>query len=308
MVSLRINVNTGAAILSTAVVLCTSVAQPAVAQPGTTQLPPLPIEFNPENIINPGRPGGRRRGGGSRGSCQADIPLTAIAYADSHIVQELGITRTDETVGMTTAFDYPILWFYMPEQLGDIATEFVLKDSQERVLYQGRLVGTTSSPGIVGVFLPVSLQPNDAYRWFLTVDCDNSERVTIDGWVGRGVVDADTERTLQQASDRNRAALSASYGFWQDTVSELAILRYADPDDRHIAQSWEQLVTELGLPELSDIPVLPCCELADASTEITPPQMPEGTDPAIEESPEAPEPENESEDTRSILQRARDRG
>ena len=290
--------------------------QPAAAQ----DLPTLPLEFNPNGSPNPGRPGGRRRGGASRGSCQTGLPLTAIAPAQTTQVQELGVTQVVETVGALTTQAQPMLWFYMPGAVGEVATEFVVKDSGDRVLYQGRLAGQTAGSGIVGVPLPVEMAPNSAYHWFLTVDCDETERVVVDGWVERRTVGPDANRTLTQATARNRAALYANYGFLQDTISELALLRQENVEDEAIAQAWRQLMIVLELPELAEIAVLPCCEVTNAPDEMTPDEMTENEateDEAAEDEttedtlPEMPSEATELErerDGRSILERARDRG
>ena len=277
------------------------------------QLPPLPIEFNPDNLINPGRPGGRRRGGGSRGICQAGLPLTAISYADSRTVQELGVTSTDETVGMLTTQVQPTLWFYVPTALDDVATEFIVKNVQDQVVYEGRLSGETEGTGIIGVPLAAEMAVGTAYRWFLTVDCDETERVTVDGWVERRATGPDATRTLRQASARNRAALYANYGFLQDAVSELAVMRMVEPDDEAISLEWRRLLSALDLPELANVAVLPCCELADASAEVPVevevdvPVDVEVEEIEVLETVNEAEPE-ESEDPRSVLERARERG
>ena len=237
--------------------------QSANAQTTNIQaLPPLPIEFNPDNLINPGRPGGRRRGGGSRGGCQSELPLSAIAYADSQVVEELGVTRTDETVGGLTAQPRPILWCYLPAPVHETAAELVVQDSQEQVVFQGQLAGETERPGVVGLELEDDLRVGEPYQWFLTIDCDETERVTVNGWVERRAVGPDATRTLAQAMNLNRVALSADYGLGQDVVSELAQLRYFKPEDELIEQAWTQLLVSLELSDLIDEPVLPCCAFA----------------------------------------------
>ncbi|MEO0647242.1 MAG: DUF928 domain-containing protein [Cyanobacteria bacterium J06650_10] len=322
---------------TSAQLMAQTLAQPS-NQPSNQQLPPLPIEFNPDNLINPGRPGGRRRGGGSRGSCQTALPLSAIAYADSRIVEELGVTRTVETVGALTGQPRPILWFYLPAPVQETAAELVIQDSREQVVFQGTLEGETDREGIVGLELENDLPVGEAYQWFLTIDCDQTERVTVNGWVQRQFVGLDAARTLLQATDRNRAALSVRYGFWQDAVTELAKLRYFNPEDESVAQDWLRLLTTLGLEDLSEAAILPCCLLTSEvpTDEIPADETPadeipvDGSDvpmPAPVESEEPVEPEDSTEieeeptpdaeeetapeedrNPRTILQRARDRG
>ncbi|MGB7484642.1 MAG: DUF928 domain-containing protein, partial [Phormidesmis sp.] len=286
--------------------------QPAAAQ----DLPTLPLEFKPNGSPNPGRPGGRRRGGASRGSCQAGIPLTAIAPVQTTQAQELGVTQVVETVGALTTQVQPMLWFYVPGAVGEVTTEFIVKDSSDQVvLYQGRLAGQTVGSGIVGVPLPIEMAPNSAYHWFLTVDCDETERVVVDGWVERRTVGPDASRTLTQATARNRAALYANYGFLQDTLSELALLRQENVEDEAIAQEWRQLMIMLELPELAEVAVLPCCEVTNEPDETVPDETVPGETTEDETREDTP-PERPSEvielererDGRSVLERARDRG
>ncbi len=270
--------------------------QPAIAQ----QLPPIPIQFNPDNLSNPGRPGGRRRGGGSRGSCQDELPLTAIAYADHSIVEELGITQTVEAVGVLTTQPQPRLWFYLPAPLTDSATTELVIKSADQVLYSGQLVGTTDDSGIIRVPMPISLEPGTAYHWFLTVDCEENERAVVDGWIERRSPDSALSNLLTQASPRNRAALYANAGFLQDALSELAVLRLANPEDEAIAQDWVSFLNALDLPELTVAPLLDCCQTGTAPA-------PEPDIESGEAEPEAQPESAPSPDTPSILERARDR-
>lgn len=275
---------------------------PVIAQ----QLPPIPIQFNPDRLTNPGRPGGRRRGGGSRGICQGELPLTAIAYANSRTVEELGISRTVESVGMLTSQAQPTLWFYLPEPLTDSATtEFVIKDSGDQVLYSGQLIGETADSGIVGVPLAVDLAPGAAYHWFLTVDCDSNERAVVDGWIERRSPDSTLSNLLTQASPRNRAALYANAGFLQDALTELATLRLADLEDEMIARDWVGFLSALDLPELTAAPLLDCCQVGVVQPSVPAIEVDEAveTDAAPDERAPVSSPHEPS-----VIERARDRG
>ncbi len=240
-------------------------------------LPTLPIQFNPDTLVNPGRPGGRRRGGGSRGGCQAEIPLTAIAYADSNTVAELGVTRTEETVGMLTTQAQPTLWFYLPTPLlANTPTEFILKDGLNRTLFQTQLSGETAQPGIIGLPVSFDLEVDKAYHWFFTMGCDDTEQTTVDGWIQRRTVNPNLSRTFNQANSHDRAALYASYGFLQDALSELAAMRLADLEnvtgDGALAQTWTNFLSALGLTEVAATPVLNCCQVTPtAKTTAEPP-------------------------------------
>ncbi|EDX84499.1 conserved domain protein [Synechococcus sp. PCC 7335] len=291
------------------------------------QLPPLPIELDPSELINPGRPGSRRRDNSAKKSCQSSgLPLSAITYADTQVVTELGNTRTSETVGTLTTLARPSLWFYLPQALTHTSTEFVIRDSSDRLLYQGRLSGSADSDGIVAAPLPISLSFNTPYQWSVTVDCDETERTTVNGWIERRSPDPSLTNNLNAANSQNRAALYANAGFLQDALTELASLRNLRPNDPIIEQEWQYFLTALDVSELVGVPILECCEISNAPIEepTEDPLLEDSLAPAaareeVEDTQPIPtEPVEEDAqpiptepvegDVRTILQRARDRG
>jgi len=301
--------------------------RPAIAQ----QLPTLPLQFDPTQLVNPGRPGGRRRGGASRGGCPADSDLTAIAAASRQTVRALDVDIPVETVGSLTSLARPNLLFYLPVPLSErTRTLVVIKSEQGAVLYEGQLSGETDRAGVVSVPLPVDLAPGNRYEWFLTVDCGEGEQTSVNGWIANRAIDPSLQRSLRQATPRNRAALYADAGFLQDTLSELAALRLANPDDEPLAQYWVSLLNLLELSDIAIASLLDCCQLTDISdisetsetsetSEISPSSPNNSPDEASEETSgetaketagETAEETTETEpaETRTILQRARDRG
>lgn len=279
---------------------------PAAAQ----RLPPLPIQFNPDRLVNPGRPGGRRRGDSSVGDCPASPSLTAIAYART--ASQLGTKSTDETAGALTTQARPTLWFYLPAALSNqTATSFTLKDSRDQLLYEGQLSGETNSDGIISVPVPVDLAAGSPYHWLLTVGCGtgaSGNQATVDGWIERQSGDSTLSRDLSQADSRNRAALYANYGFLPDATTELAALRLANREDASLAQDWVDFLATLDLRDLTAAPLLECCGLVDARSPQpeTKPSQPDISAPEGESA--SPEPAQAEPDRRTILQRAQDRG
>lgn len=285
-----------------------SVAIPAKAQ----ELPPMPIQFNPETLRSPGRPGGRRRGGGSRGGCAVgEVPLSAIAYSDSRSSQSLGVDVVSESVGAFTTQAQPLLWFYLPQAISnETGAELIVKNERDELVYRGRLTGSTDDNGIIGVPMPVEMAPGSAYHWFLSLDCGETSSESVDGWVVRQAAQANVARLLTQAEPRNRAALYANYGYVQDALSELAMLRLADLDDREIAAAWVGFLSGLGLEDLTAAPILDCCELAGADAEEVDAQDTEVEAPEVEavEAPVPVERELSEPPSRSVIERVRGRG
>jgi hypothetical protein len=247
----------------TALVTVTLLSELLIPPAATAQpLPDTLAQFSPNRIVNPGRPGGRRRGGGSRGGCLADSVLTALTHGENQSFQTLGVTRTEETVGALTLHEQPTLWFYLPIALNDTsAATLTVKNDQGELLYSGNLVGETNTAGVVGVPLEIALSEGQDYEWFLALDCGEGEQDTVNGWIGRRAADSETIRTLMQAGDRDRADLYTTEGFLQDSLSELATARLNNPQDSAIAQDWTELLTELDLADVAPAPVLDCCQL-----------------------------------------------
>lgn len=264
-------------------------------------LPPMPVQFNPDTLRSPGRPGGRRRGGGSRGGCVAsDIPLSAIAYSDTQTSQALGVEVTEESVGSFTTQSQPLLWFYMPRAISENSgAELIVKNEQNEVIYSRQLAGETTDSGIISAPIAIEMTPGSAYRWALSLNCDEAASESVEGWIVREEAQPEANRLIAQAEPRNRVALYTNYGYIQDALSELAALRLADRDNLELAEDWVTLLSGLGLEDLTAAPLLDCCELAGLEAD-TP-------EPAPVEAP-APEREEPQEPSESIIERARDRG
>lgn len=248
------------------------------------ELPPLPIQFNPETLRSPGRPGGRRRGGGSRGECGAhSVPLSAIAYADSQSSRALGVDVVEESVGSFTTQAQPLLWFYMPEAISEgNSAELIVQNEREEIVYRGQLEGRTDKDGIIHVPLAVEMAPGSAYRWVLSLDCGDTAAESVSGWVVRQNAGPNVARLFAQAEPHNRVALYANYGYLQDALSELAMLRLANLDDEELARSWIGFLSGLGLEDLMAAPILDCCRLGDVDADVP------GTEEVVEESAEEP--------------------
>lgn len=275
------------------------------------ELPPMPIQFNPETLRSPGRPGGRRRGGGSRGECATgDIPLSAIAYAESQSTRALGVDVIEESVGSFTTQAQPLLWFYMPEAISeDRGATLMVQNERGEVVYEGRLAGATEDNGIISVPLAVEMAPESAYRWILSLDCGDTASESVSGWIARQSPGSTASRLLAQAEPRNRVALYANYGYVQDALSELAMLRLADRDNEELAQNWVGFLSGLGLEDLTAAPMLDCCELAGIEPEEREvDEVDEAMEPEVELETEPVEVEENAEPRESVIERVRRRG
>ena len=279
-----------------------STAAPAIAQ----DLPNLPIQFNSGQTANRGRIGS------ASGECSESNGLVkAIAYTDP---------QTQAPISALTSQAQPTLWFYLPTPIADDSQiTLVVKSSLGATLDESSISGQTDSAGIVGIPLTANLTTGDLYEWSLTLYCTTSESEhatldgwTLSGWIERSTIDPALRQTFEAVSDRNRAALYANYGYLQDAAHELATLRQSNPTNEALTQDWSAFLRDLNLTELAAEPILNCCQIASAAPaeEIEKLEETEPTE-QVEEpeaEPEAEPTEPPEQDTRTILQRARDRG
>lgn len=186
---------------------------------------------------------GRREGGGTRGNCLTSQPtLTAF--------------MPQTNFGRTTRA-YPTLYWYIPQTTAAVA-EFELLNDQEEVIYTTQ-VQLTQKSGILQITLPdtdrtTALETGKTYHWYLSLACDPQDRsgdVITEGWIERTELDATLTNQLEQATEGDRAALYAEAGIWYDALDTLAELRSLHPNDPIILRSWNNLLTSVGLDNLS---------------------------------------------------------
>jgi hypothetical protein len=187
-------------------------------------------------------------------------------------------------MGKTIA-EYPTIFWYMPKISPEDAEakapgiEFVLKvsdkqqDSDKAIIYSAKYALAKSPEGVVGApgIMSLSLTPssfpslspleiNKEYDWELTTSCDytdsdNSDEITVAGWIKRVEADPTLARRIQQATPQERVALYAEKKLWNETLASLIELRRANPNDQNLADAWDKLLSSVGLDVISKEPL-----------------------------------------------------
>jgi Domain of Unknown Function (DUF928) len=190
---------------------------------------------------------GNRGGGASRGNCSAVKPtLTALTPAQ---VDE----NMQQSVWAVSSSSSPRFWLYVPAYTTDssaISIEFSVLDKEDKDLFPPQ-VTIASQPGIIEFSLPTPLEAGQQYHWYFIVNCGASTQDFVDGWVEWRQPNADLQRQISQAGDREKVALYAENGFWYDALTELARLRQANPEDEALKADWEGLLDSIGLGEIA---------------------------------------------------------
>ncbi len=243
----------GAAALSIAILASLTAGYPSIANAQT---------YIPASDI--GLPG-RREGGGTRGGCASSThQLTAIA--------------PEQNFGYTTD-PFPTMHWYVPAFSQETA-EFVLYTEEGTEVYATSFV-IDGPDGIVSLGLPehANLPPlalGQKYRWQFSVICQGDSGTVpsisfTEGWIERIELEADLDAQLEQASELEKIVLLAENGIWFDAVDALANLRRAGTastiSSASVEQSWQTLLSSVGLAEIADASMLSCCDDVNAVDE-----------------------------------------
>lgn len=193
-----------------------------------------------------GRPS-KRRGMGSRNDCPGkNIPLTAL-------IPENNIGKVVEA--------NPTFWLFMPYKSGEVPKgEFILQDENHNDIYRTDF-RVNKGEGIVGISLgpEKSLEINKNYQWYFKLYCDpgkSSTPIYVRGWVKRIALQPQQQKELSAISPRQRVSFYLRNGIWYSALTELAELRWSNPNNKNLAQDWSQLLDYVGLQDLLNQPIV----------------------------------------------------
>jgi hypothetical protein len=226
------------------------------------------VKFNRPPLSPRGAPG-NRKGGGTR-----DGNKCSALEINERLLALVPATESEQAInhvwGLTVKTS-PTLWFYLPYLPKDIkAGKLELWDETDRdprnyqQIYQGTFT-VAGTPGAIALSLPptVKLELNKNYHWYLSVDINchgENQSVDVNGWIQRTTFN-NTFALKQQSVKRNQVILYAENGIWYDALSQLAQLRSSHPRAENFITDWQKLLSDAGLEEFADKPIVPCCNL-----------------------------------------------
>ncbi|MDF5725845.1 MAG: DUF928 domain-containing protein, partial [Rhizonema sp. PD37] len=227
------------------------------------------LEREPENRGAPRD----RKGAGTRRNCPvANKPLTALVPLVSITANQKQVTtgtaNRQYALSLTTAL-HPTFWFYVPYVPKNITSvKFVLLDEKNNpVTTEPIPITLSNTPGVIRISVPATEKPlsiGQYYHWYFLMDCSpqsSSEDIAVEGLVQRIVPKEEFTRRLVTATPRQRVALYAQAGIWQDAVTTLGELRVRQPQDAALAKDWKDLLESVGLSNISTEAIAPCCTL-----------------------------------------------
>jgi len=209
--------------------------------------------------VNPreGSPTGIDKGAGSHGGyCNLDkkqhpdvSPLMALVPSEKVIDNS-----TTYVWGKTTS-EHPTLWFYIA-YAANTQVELEIQNEAEEPIYQASFI-VKNTPGLISFTLPNNspkLAPNQKYLWYLYIKCQSqgSPDDVISGWIERVELNPlDAQLTQLDLID-----FYSKNGIWYDAITNLNQLRDNDSQNKQYTQIWHDLLQQVGMEELSQIPVV----------------------------------------------------
>ncbi|MGG6296830.1 DUF928 domain-containing protein [Leptolyngbya sp. AN02str] len=234
---------------------------PAIAQSASpaarphTQRVSQRLRFNVRNV----RPSRNRIGGIARGnSCDRAISAndTPLALAP----MRMSLNDANQVSVEATISPRPTFFAYVPPTTATVA-EFLLTNEDQSQVLANLLINLPTSGGIVSVQVPpevVPLEVGEVYNWSLEILCDQSDRsgnTFLEGWVQRVEASPDFATRLDQTQQRDRPALYAAEGLWQDTLASQATLLQDNPTDPAVRADWASLLRSVNLERIIGQPI-----------------------------------------------------
>jgi hypothetical protein len=202
-------------------------------------------------------------GGAARGGCTVqELPLVPLMPVTN-------LTDSYPTFSAVTVEGHPSFFAYIPRTTAQTVEFLLLDEETGDVVYEPEPLTINGGEQIVSFHHDATLPPLDVdkiYTWYFSLVCDgntfnrpdvtdNSSRPYVRGWLQRVASDQATSSLLASAPPRDRPQIYADAGIWLDTLSSLADLRCAAPNDAELTSDWAELMQALNLyqiPELSE--------------------------------------------------------
>jgi hypothetical protein len=190
----------------------------------------------PRTVPKTVRPRDPRIAGGSRGQCPAvDRGLTAIVpLAEAE-----------------TLSDRPTFWFYSPYNGVNLSAKFTIQQNGKPIA-EAITIPLPTTPGLMRVSLPESmtLQLNQSYQWFVSIDCNASQPnlknapqppIELEGRVRRVTLSLPNSQKLTQLTpnSREQAEFYITNLLWLEAITTTI--------DRRQSTEWEALMRSLNL-------------------------------------------------------------
>jgi Domain of Unknown Function (DUF928) len=201
------------------------------------------------------RASGNLEAGAARGACSKENIQAVLPP------KPLGMKETEVPIELTIS-DRPTFFISVPETSTNQA-EFLLQDETGQQILFNKKLRLTANKGIITYTLEpefTGLNIGEKYRWQFSLICDpihgdRSGDIITRGLIQRVEPSEQVIKELQTNNLRDRVAIYAENGYWNDTLKTLADLRAANPRDSSLVRDWFNLFKSVGLDKIGKQPI-----------------------------------------------------
>jgi hypothetical protein len=174
------------------------------------------------------------------------------------------VISPDSSKAISTTNAYPTFLLFVPKTTASEA-QFVLKDSNRKVIYDEKFSLSSKKSGIFRLTIPSNrasgeLAVGQIYKWEFIIICDPKDRLnndeSIDGKIQRVSISDSTISKLMQGDWQARLASYRSASFEYDALILLDELRRGNPSNRDIIYEWESSLFKYNLGEFKQFPAI----------------------------------------------------
>lgn len=149
----------------------------------------------------------------------------------------------------------PTVMAYFKSDVQEVMLAVDAVDGSESYIYEEDEFFKLESEGLAELPMPNSLSeltPNKQYTWSMLLICENEPVGPNSTPISSGIkrvspIEADTEPN--EISWHDQATAYADAGLWYDLVSILSSAKAASPEDPRVDQTWNALLTSVGLDD-----------------------------------------------------------
>lgn len=205
---------------------------------------------SPDDFSSAGQPDSSSSGTSRGGCANTSKPLTLLA-------------PTAAGKGGWTTQAYPTFWVYVPYKLTpEKSIVFVLRDDQNKAIYQTKIKGLEAPPGITSLTLPSTSAPlkkDKVYTWSFRVYCDKvaDRPAFVSGWIKRIELEPSITSQLAQSPPQKQSQLYSSKLVWYDAFTVIGEELRKNPRNLPAKAEWNRLLTlpSVGLNDFSKEPL-----------------------------------------------------
>jgi len=217
------------------------------------------------------RPSRGLRGGAARGGC-----LSGTDGLKPIVPPVVSEQEKDKVYSVSTIAAHPKFFVYIPQTSAQKA-EFIISDNNENEIVKEKFA-LTGTPGVIAFSLPSNATPLEVgktYKWSLEILCE-AGNINDPASVDRNpFVQGEVERiqppatlvNIGKVAPSERPDLYAQSQVWYESISSLAELQYANPQDLRLKKDWEDLLNSVNLDTVAEAPLLPEATLLQESNQ-----------------------------------------